>query len=130
MKGFRTLLLVALVVFVGYTYWELTRLQADVKELKAAVARKQVAPTGAGDKDAAILLAQATEDLKRARIHLEMGQTWKAKRELNSGLQKLTEASKLSKGDSKSKELTQAWDGMKRQVDKLWKQFAKESKPK
>lgn len=127
MKGFTLLLLIIVAAFAGYTYWQVTRLQADVAHLHGVVAQRQ-ARASLGDGDAARLLDQATEDCKQARVALEKGQTAKAKRELNAGLKELSEASKLAKKGSGNDDLNAAWGKISGQLDKLWQQFSKSEK--
>jgi len=130
MRGFATLLLLIVAAFAGYTYWQVTVLQKDVAHLRVAAAQRQSHYSLGESGDTARLLAQATESCKRARIDLEKGQTAKAKRELNVGLKKLSEASKLAKKGSGNAELTDAWGKINSQLDKLWKQFSKQSEKK
>jgi hypothetical protein len=129
LRSFTALLVVIVAMFAGYTYWEVSRLQVDVSNLKVAVAKRQAhGSVGTGSQDAARLLAQATENCKRARLALERGQTAKAKRELNASLQELAAVSKMSGSGGAGADLTAAWQGIRDQMDKLWTQFAKERK--
>ena len=131
MRRFAIFLLILVAALAGYTYWQVTRLQAEVAGLKATVAKRQSQKVSAtADRDARQLLAEATQGLKRARAALDHGQTRKAKRELDASLQKLGEVSKMAERSSGGKELTQAWKDLRSQMDKLWKQFSKETKRK
>ncbi|MDO8587700.1 MAG: hypothetical protein Q7T82_11745 [Armatimonadota bacterium] len=130
MRRFGTLLLLLVAALAGYTYWQVTRLQADVAELKAAVARRQYQKAAPAAEDARRLLAEATQGLRRARTALDRGQTRKARRELDGSLRKLAEVSKMVNRNVGNGELTEAWRELKSQMDRLWKQFAKESKRK
>jgi hypothetical protein len=130
MKGFALLLLLIVAAFAGYTYWQVTILQSDVAHLRAAAAQRQTHSSLGESGDAVRLLAQATEDCKQARVALDRGQTARAKRELNASLQKLSEASKLTKKNSGSPDLTAAWGKISGQLDQLWKQLSKQSEKK
>ena len=130
MRRLATLLLLAVAIVAGYTYWRVERLERDVEELKAVVARRSAPKPAAEGQNVRRLIAQAGEICGRAKAYLESGNSKKAKRELGLCLKKLSEASEAAKKASENKELRKAWADVKNQVDKLWKQFAEESKRK
>jgi hypothetical protein len=129
LKGFATLLLVVIALFAGYTYLQVSHLQADVARLKLEAKRPHASFDGSS-RDATRLLTEATASCKRARLDLEQGQTRKAKREMSISLEKLSEVSKMMSKDSGNGQLTAAWNDIRSQMDKLWKQFSKETNHK
>ena len=130
MRGFAVLLAVLVAIFTGYTYLQVTRLQTDVAQLRTKMAQREAHGSVAGGQDAARLLKDATESAKQAKIALSKGQTGKAKRELDVSLQKLSEASKLAAKNSGKDDITETWKRVSGQIDKLWKQFAKQNERK
>ena len=129
MRGIATLLLLAVAVLCGYTYLHVSHFESRIKKLEAkAVKLEARAPAYAAGGDTRILLKQAAESCRRAKVYLDRGQTSKAKRELDTSIDKLAQASKSAEGGGQVRELTEVWKKIKAQMDRLWKQFAKESK--
>jgi hypothetical protein len=128
LKGFATLLLVAALIFVGYTYKQVTGLQADVRRLKAEVSnRPVVSRMSSGDHDVAALLGEAASSCRRARNDLDRGDKRGAKKELDLCIRKLSAASSAAEDSSSAPDVSLAWKQVRRQLDSLWRQFAKES---
>ena len=125
MRGFGALLLLAVAVLGGYNHLQVNRLRDEVASLKTSVAEPKAVRPGGGD-DARVLLAEARDNLMRARKALDRGQIRTARRELDAGLWKIEKASRLAERNPANEELTEAWGQVRSQLDKLWKQFAKE----
>jgi len=130
LRGFAKLLLLVLALFVGYTYWQVTRLQEDVGLLKARLGITSTQKPSAEETNVRRLIAQARESCHRASALLDGGHTKKAKREIGVCLQKLSKASKLAKSATGNKELSEAWEQVAGRLDKLWKQFGQEPQRK
>lgn len=129
MKALNALLLLAVALLAGYTYMQVSQLRADVNKLNMRAAKGHVVVVAGKDNPVA-LLSGATENCKRAKTYLDRGDYRKARKELASGLQKLTEASKSIESQKDDEKLAGAWRDVTGRLDSLWKQFAKESKPK
>jgi hypothetical protein len=129
MKALNTLLLIAVALLAGYTYMQVSHLRAEVNKLSMGVAKRHVVLVS-GKDDPVAFLTGATQNCKRAKTYLDRGDYRKARRELASGLQKLTEASKSIESQKDDEKLAGAWRDVTGRLESLWKQFAKESKPK
>jgi len=127
LRAIATLLLLAVAVLCGYTYLRVSHFETRIRKLEIAAAKRESGAPGAR-ADTRVLLAQASESCRRAKVYLDRGQTAKAKRELDRSIAKLSQASKSMEGGGDVRDLTEAWDKIKAQMDRLWRQFAKESK--
>ena len=125
MRKLLTLLLIAVTVLAGYTYLQVTRLQAEVQELKARGGAVSVTE----QRGVSLLVAQARENCRRAQVYLRRGQTRKARQELELCLRRLAKVSELAEDETRFRDLAGSWEDIKRRVDKLWRQFAEEKRP-
>ncbi|HOK54477.1 MAG TPA: hypothetical protein PLZ21_07765 [Armatimonadota bacterium] len=133
MRCLTVLAVIAVVVLLGltgYNFWQIKKLNQELMELKAQVQSSQTAEsTTEQDEDLVAAILEVTAHTSKARKLLSDGDSKGARAELEKSLQGLENAARLSRDASSgaAKQVGSSWDTVKKQIDELWKEVARQS---